>query len=536
MAVPNGGDAAVRTLRRNGVDTVFGIPASYTVEIYDAILRQGGIRSIVARNEQAAAFMADGYARRSGRPGVVVVTGGPGLGNTVTGLQTAYADSSPVVVIASDHNPPQRIAQPLGLPHEAFDQAALAEATGARVVRADDGASIGAAVEETLRACRSGRPGPGVVLISRAALEAPESLPSAREVRPAAPDPEHPEVAAEELEQVVRLLSAASDPVLLVGAGVVRAGAQAELADLVRTTGLPVVTTVPARHTVDPATGWVGVMNNDATRAILERADLVIAVGTSFGIASTGHWMLRIGGSLVHVDVDPTSLGQHYQPDLAIVADAGSFLASLTDLLNRKGTGSVRPPTAKAPTVSHPWTDPIGSALPTHGVTICGDVTMALRWIPGDPSLGPERRLMTPWNFMTLGWAYAAALGVQAAAPEDTVLAVMGDGGALFTLGELATAVEHDLPVCLLVYNNRSYGIIAEVQDELCEGRRFGIDLEQPDFAAVARAFGINSSRADTPDELQDALRKHLATGEPSLVEARLGIADLGVDSVQGGE
>ena len=533
MAVPNGGDAVVRALRDNGVETVFGIPASYTVEIYDAILRQGGIRSIVARNEQAAAFMADGYARRSGRPGVVVVTGGPGLGNTVTGLQTAYADSSPVVVIASDHNPSQRVARPLGLPHEAFDQAGLAEATGARVVRADDGGSIGAAVEETLRASLSGRPGPGVVLISRAALEAPESLPSSRQVRPPASDPE---VTDEELDEVVRLLSAATDPVLLVGAGVVRAEARAELAGLVRSTGLPVVTTVPARHTVDTATGWVGVMNNSTTRAIVEGADLVIAVGTSFGIASTKHWSLRIGGSLVHVDIDPTSLGQHYQPDLAIVADAASFLASLTDSLNREGTASGCVPSAEPATSSHPWTDPIGSALPSQGTTICGDVTMALRWIPGDPSLGPERRLMTPWNFMTLGWAYAAALGVQAAAPDDTVLAVMGDGGALFTLGELATAVEHDLPVCLLVYNNRSYGIIAEAQDQICEGRRFGIDLEQPDFAAVARAFGMSSSRADTPDELEAALREHLGTGEPSLIEARLGIADLGVDSVEGGE
>lgn len=534
MVVPNGGDAVVGALHRSGVDTVFGIPASYTVEIYDAILRQGGLRSIVARNEQTAAFMADGYARRSGRPGVVVVTGGPGLGNTVTGLQTAYADSSPVLVIASDHNPSQRMAQPLGLPHEAFDQAALAEATGARVVRADDGASIAPAIVETLDACTAGRPGPGVVLISRAALEAPESTLRARgELSTAS----RPGATREELDEVACLIASATDPVLVVGAGLVRSGAEAQLAGLVRATGLPVVTTVPARHTVDPATGWIGVLNNDATRAIVEHADLVIAVGTSFGIASTGKWTLRINGSLVHVDVDPTSLGQHYEPDLAIVADAGSFLASLTDMMRLgRRRSDIPSATARAATVSHPWTDPIGRALPSRGVTICGDVTMALRWIPGDPSLGPERRLMTPWNFMTLGWAYAAALGVQAAAPDDTVLAVMGDGGALFTLGELATAVEHDLAVCVLVYNNRSYGIIAEAQDQLCEGRRFGTDLEQPDFAAVARAFGMSSSRADTPDELEAALRKHLGTGEPSLIEARLGISDLSVDSVGGVE
>ena len=533
MAIPNGGDAVVSALRDAGVTTVFGIPASYTVEIYDAVARHGGIRSIVARNEQAAAFMADGYARRSGEPGVVIVTGGPGLGNTVTGLQTAYADSSPLVVIASDHNPAQRRAQPLGLPHEAYDQAALARATGARVVRADSSGSIAAAVEQTMVSCRTGRPGPGVVLVSRAALEAPETP---READRKAPPPAKRMATSEEIEEAARLLEASANPVLVVGAGVVRAGAEAELAGLARSSGLPVVTTVAGRQAADAGAGWVGVLDNDACREIVERADLVIAVGTSFGWASTGGWKLRINGVLVHVDVDPAGLGQHYEPDLAIEADAGSFLASFAGVMSRGGS---RRPGAPSPTrrvtVSHPWTDPIGRALSSEAVTICGDVTMAIRWIPGNEALGPERRLMVPWNFQTLGWAYAAALGAQAAAPEDTVLAVMGDGGALFTLGELATAVEHELPVCLLVYNNRSYGIIAEVQDMLCEGRRFGVDLEQPDFVAAARAFGMDASRADTPDELEDALRIHAGTGRPSLIEARVGVADLGVDSAGSG-
>ena len=529
MVVPNGGDAVVSALRDNGVTTIFGIPASYTVEIYDAIARQGGIRSIVARNEQAAAFMADGYARRSGEPGVVVVTGGPGLGNTVTGLQTAYADSSPLVVIASDHNPSQRRRHPVGLPHEAFDQAALAEATGARVARADDPGSITSAMTGILASCRSGRPRPGVVLISRAALEAPQS-PRSADSTPSGQT--CPRATDEELEEVARLLGAATNPVVVVGAGVVRGRAEAELARLLSATGLPVVTTVPGRPSVDQDSNRVGVLDSAATRATVERADLVLALGTSFGMASTADWTLKINGSLAHVDIDPTSLGLHYETDLAIEADVRSFLASLTEVMSRNKTRlNDLQPEIEPVTVSHAWTDPIDRVFPSHGVTICGDITMALRWIPSGVSLGPDRRLMTPWNFMTLGWAYAAALGVQAAAPDDTVLAVMGDGGALFTLGELATAVEHRLPVCLLVYNNRSYGIIAEVQDMVCEGRRFGIDLEQPDFVAVARAFGMPASRAKTPEELEVALRRHIGSGEPGLIEAHVSLAELGVDS-----
>ena len=526
MAVPNGGDAVLSALRDAGVTTVFGIPASYTVEIYDAIARTGGVRSIVARNEQAAAFMADGYARRSGEPGVVIVTGGPGLGNTVTGLQTAYADSSPVVVIASDHNPSQRRSHPVGLPHEAFDQAALAEATGAEVVRADDAGSIANAVTEVLASCRSARPRPGVVLISRAALEASE----APRTRNGDRSRRAPRVATrEELEEVARLLGGATNPIVLAGAGIVRGRAEEELTRLLNATDLPVVTTVPGRPAAARESGWVGVLDNPAGRSMVEQADLVLALGTSFGWTSTAEWSLRIDGRLVHVDIDRASLGSHYPPDLAIEADVRCFLTALTEMLdNTRPRSGGRRPDLKPVAVSHPWTDPIDRTLPADGVTICGDVTMALRWIPGAVSLGPERRLMTPWNFQTLGWAYAAALGVQVAAPDDTVLAVMGDGGTLFTLGELATAVQHRLPVCLLVYNNRSYGIIAEVQDTFCEGRRFGIDLDQPDFVASARAFGMAASRADTPDELEAALGKHVGSGEPSLVEATVGIADLG--------
>lgn len=385
---PNGGDAVVSALRAGGVTTVFGIPASYTVEIYDALARKGGVRSIAARNEQAAAYMADGYARRSGGPGVVIVTGGPGLGNTITGIQTAYADSSHLVVIASDHDPDQRAAHPVGLPHEAYDQEGLAEAAGAFVVRADDPGSIRGAVAEVLARRGGGRPRPGVTLISRSALAAPES-PSPAEGQPGRAD--EPAVQAE-----------------------------------------------PPDRTQGP-------------------------------------------------------------PD--------------------------------APPVSHPWIDPIEAALPDRSVTVCVDVTMALRWIPGVMPPGPGRRLMAPWNFQTLGWAYAAALGAQAAAPGDAVLAVMGDGGALFTLGELATAVEHRLPVCLLIFNNRSYGIIAEAQDEMCGGRRFGVDLEQPDFTAAAEAFGMPAFRADTPEQLEAALRRSIGGNGPSLVEARVSIDDLGAGS-----
>ena len=528
-SIPNGGDSVVSALAACGVDTVFGIPASYTIEIYDALARDGRFRSIVARNEQAAAFMADGYARRTGKPGVVVVTGGPGLGNTVTGLQTAYADSSPLVVIASDLEPAQRSEQPLGLPHEAVDQAGLAAATGAIVARADDPGSIRTSVCGTIAQSLSGRNRPGVVLISRSAMEAPASdEPDVTELPEATPST----ATYKELSEAVDLLRTAVDPLVLVGAGVAGARAEDELESFLALSGFPYVTTVPGSSSANRSGNWLGVLDNPTSRKRLSSADVVLALGTSFGAATTKSWTLKISGSLIHVDIDPRSLGQHYQPRLAIEEDARSFLVSLISLFAESAPPDPQISTeANQPLLTHRWIAPIESALPKVDATICVDVTMASGWIPGGISLGPTRKLMMPWNFMTLGWAYAAALGTQAAVPDDTVLAVMGDGGALFTIGELATAVDHQLPVVLLVFNNRSYGIIADLQDKVCDGRRFGVDLGYVDFCSIANAFGLSWHRAKTPEELETALKKSFTAREPTVIEALVEISDLGTES-----
>lgn len=513
----NGGQAAVAAMSAAGVEVVFGIPASHVIELYDGLRAQPSIRTIVGRNEQNTVYMADGYARRSLRPGVTVVTGGPGLGNTVTGLQTAFADSSPVVVLSSDLDPADRVRAPRGIPHETYDSAALASAAGARVVRADEPEAVAGAVHEAVSPRLRERHRPTVCLLSRAALA---GHPRSQSPPGACPPGEAtwPTLDESSVKSACDLIRSARLPIVLAGAGVHWSGAAQQLATWLQVVGLRCLTTAPARSVLDSAsTHFAGTVDSHAARSRLAAADLVLAIGTSFGAATTDNWALQLRGALIHVDIDPAEIGRHYEPTLGIVADAGAFLETMAETWTGPPRQTIASSHSSQP---HPWIEALDASLAGGPRTIVSDVSMTLTWLLRSLPCGPDRRLFMPWNFMGMGWAYPAALGVQAAAPDETVVAVAGDGGALFCLGELATAAENDLPVCLVVVNNHCYGVIAELQDQLYEGRQFGVDLRGPDFASVARAFDIPAMQVRTPPELFDAIRRTKKLRRPSLIEA----------------
>lgn len=513
----NGGDAVVAALVDAGVDTVFGIPASHVVEAYDALGRSGRIRTVVARNELSAGFMADGYARRARRAGVAVVTGGPGLGNIVTSLQTAYADSSPVVVIASDLDPEQRARVPLGIPHEAYDQEGMVRATGSHVTRADTADEIWTAVNHAVTLAEAGRHRPAVCLVARGAFESSPTRPFGEGSIGLDPVPSPLE---DQVKEVARKLADAERPVVLAGAGVLWSGAEGALAELLQRGGFTCVTSVPGRPAVEGA-GCAGSAMTPHARRVLQNADLVLAVGTSFGSVVTHRPRLEFTGALVHVDVDPSELGRHYRPDVGVVADAGAFLDRLTRLLDR----TPRSPEPGPGRTRHPWIDAVEEALPTRA-SVVGDVNTILKWLPDSLTWPGGRHQLFPWNFMTMGWALGAAIGAKAAAPSEPVLAVVGDGGLLTAIGELAAVVENQLPVCVLVFNNHSYGTIANLQDQVCDGRRFGVNLAVPDFVSAAASFGMASKRVDSSAVLGEALASSLARDEPCLIEAMVRIED----------
>jgi thiamine pyrophosphate-dependent acetolactate synthase large subunit-like protein len=527
-----GGEWVVEALRVEGVRHVFGIPGVHNLAIYDALLRQTAIVHILARHEQGAAFMADGYARASGRPGVVLVTTGPGATNALTPLVEAYAGSQPVLVLMSDI-PVELLGKGLGALHEVPNQIACFRPVCRWAETITTARDIPGAIQGAFHLFRTGRPGP-------IALSFPTDLLTARvETRLGPPgEGRRPPCDVRLLETAAERLARARRPLILAGGGVVAADAAAELRVLATGLQAPVVTTVMGRGAIaetDPL--WLGVLpNRRATQPALEAADVVLAVGCRFAHRSVRGLLLRLSfrpdQALIHLDLDAAVIGKLYPPTLGVVGDARDGLAGLVAALGAGAAesewdwdwlGTLR--AARAPR----YTATIDRLLNTlrRGLDpraiVVGDQTGLNYWMEWHfPVLAP-RTFLYPIGSATLGYGLPAAIGAKVACPDRQVLAVVGDGGLLFSVNELATAVKYHLAVVYLVLNDGRYGAIKWLQETIY-GRWGEAELSNPDVPALAQAFGAEGTRVDDLDALPSALAKALAHPGPTVVEVPIAI------------
>lgn len=527
-----GGEWVVEALSREGVRHVFGIPGVHNLAIYDALLRQSAITHVLARHEQGAAFMADGYARAGGVPGVVVVTSGPAATNTITPLAESYSGSVPVVVVMSDIASPL-VGRDLGALHEVRGQIDCFRPVTRWAEALTDGAAIPATIAGAFELLRTGRPGPMAISI-------PNDLLGAR-VEAALPPRSgagRPPCHVADIESAAGLLGAAERPLIVAGGGVIAAGAESELAALARRLQAPVVSTVSGRGALserDPL--WHSVLpDRRATAGALAAADVVLAVGTKLGHRS----MEKLGAglaatqTLVHLDVDPTVIGRQYKARVAVVGDARH---GLSGLLGALGAG---PPRARwdraqlaalradaGPRFTPAVAEAIAilrRALPDDTIVV-NDQTGLTYWMELKfPVLAP-RTFLYPTGSAVLGYAVPAAIGAKLARPERPVVAVAGDGGFMFSVAELATAVKYRLPVVFLVVNDERFGAIKYLQETFYEGRWGETELSNPDFVALARAFGLRGERLPAVEALPDALARALAAEGPTVLELRMSLA-----------
>jgi acetolactate synthase-1/2/3 large subunit len=526
-----GGEWVVEALRAEGVRHVFGIPGVHNLAIYDALLRQSAIAHVLARHEQGAAFMADGYARSSGRPGVVLVTTGPGATNTITPLAESYAGSIPVLVVMSDI-PAALVGREVGALHEVVDQIACFKPVCRWAEQVGDGAAIAADIQGAFDLFVSGRPGP-------IALSIPTDLLTARvEGRIVAGRGRgRPPCHVEEIEEAARLLAGAARPLIIAGGGVVAAEAATELRRVAARLGAPVITTVMGRGSIpetDPL--WQGVLpNKRATEAAIKAADVILAVGCRFAHRSTQGLLLNLSfrpdQALIHVDIDPSVIGKLFKPRLGIVGDARDGLARIAEILGpgeRAGwnTGDL----AALKTAANERYTPeaaafiriLRAALADDAIVV-NDQTGINYWMEWlFPVLAP-RTFLYPVGSATLGYGVPAAIGAKVANPARQVVAVAGDGGFLFSVNELATAVKYGLAVVFLVLNDQRYGAIKYLQERLF-GRWGEADLTNPDFPALARAFGAAGERVESLDALGPALARALAHPGPTVLELPMAV------------
>ena len=526
-----GGEWVVEVLRAEGVRHVFGLPGVHNLAIYDALIRQHDIEHSLSRHEQGAGFMADGYARASGRPGVVVVTTGPGATNVLTPLVESFAGSQPILVLMSDI-PSALIGKGLGALHEVPNQIDCFKPVCRWAETIYEGRGIPAALERAFELFRTGRPGPVAISLPTDLLVAKSE--GRRETLRSGPPACDPRL----IEDAAKRLRAAKRPLIVAGGGVVAAGASSDLAALARRLGAPVITSVMGRGAIpetDPL--WLGVLPNyRSTQAALECADVILSVGCRFAHRSTKGLLLKLDfkpeQALIHIDIDPSVIGLMHKTAVGIVGDARDGLRGLVAALGKAGAAAewdaawiraqreVRWPRYTEPTerlirILRRALDP--------GAIVVNDQTGLNYWMEWHFPVLEPRTFLYPIGSATLGYGVPAAIGAKVAQPDRQVLAVLGDGGFMFSVNELATAVKYELGIVFLVLNDQRYGAIKYLQEGIF-GKYGEVDLANPDFPALARAFGAEGSRVDGIDELPKALERALGHRGPTLLELPIAV------------
>jgi len=519
------GTYLVELLAAYGVDTVFGIPGVHTVEMYRG-LPGSGIRHVTPRHEQGAGFMADGYARATGRPGVCFIISGPGLTNIATAMAQAYGDSVPMLVVTSV-NAPGRMGSGEGHLHELPDQRQLARqftAFSHTVLRAEELPQV---VARAFAIFASARPRPvhielPIDLLTQDASALP---PAAKRPLPTRPAPER-----HAISEAAAMCAAAKRPVILAGGGAADAGAP--LRALAEALDAPVVMTVNGRGTL-PAGHPLGVQCSpamEATTALIEAADLVVAAGTEFGPTDFDFYETggpRIAGRLIRIDIDPEQAMRGHPADLALICDTGLALEALAASVPPRpaGDGAARAKAAREGVrrALNPvlragvhLMEVVRDTLP--GVVIAGDSAQPIYAGCADfAAAGPRSWFCSATGYGTLGYALPAAAGALIGSGRPAVC-LAGDGGIQFTLPELGAAREAELPLIVLLWNNRGYGEIKTYM--VSRGiEPIGVDIYTPDFLTIARGFGCEAEKLEDPRDLPAKLKAAALRDRPTVIE-----------------
>jgi acetolactate synthase-1/2/3 large subunit len=509
------------------------MPGVHNLALYDALCDTPQIRHVLVRHEQGAAFAADGYARATGRPGVVITTAGPGLTNTLTAIGEAWSDSSPVVLIASHVESPF-VEQERGFGHELRGQLDLFRTATRFQARPTAVANIAPSIDEAFAQAQAGRPRPVVVQIPQDVLN------DTSEVElPSAPVPESPRgTEAALVRTAARMLANAQRPGIYAGAGVHRAGAHVEVLELAERIEAPVFTTAPGKgavpedHPLAVGNRWTG---EPELRQLLAECDVLVAVGTRFGAQDTSQWQLPLPESVIRIDVDADELSRNVPAELALEGDARTVLAQL---LRELGDGRPNGQPSRLGKFAQlrqrldseameRWSEPLRfladlrAGLDRDAIVFCDSLIQY--WAARHFPVYAPRAFHLPWTFGTLGSSLPMAIGAKIAFPDRQVVTLCGDGALMFTLSELATAVQAHANIVIVVCNDAGFGAM-----RLHQRRRFGrfiaSDLATPDFAAVAEAFGASGLRLASPAELGPALEASRSAARPVVIDVPLAL------------
>ena len=537
----SGAEIFVESLRHEGVKTVFGIPGGVVLKIFDVLCQQKDIELVLTRHEQGAAHMAEGYAKATGKAGVVLVTSGPGMTNIVTGLADAYMDSVPLVAFTG------QVSTSL-IGNDAFQEAdnvGISRPCTKHNVLVKDVNELAQTIKEAFYIATSGRPGPVLVDIpkdvstEKAEFKYPDRV-NLRGYNPTIVGNKH------QIKQAAEEIMKAKKPMIYVGGGALFSDASDEILELAEITQIPVTMTLmglgsfPGTHSL--SLGMLGMHGGYWTNMAMHHADLLIAVGARFDDRVTGRLSeFCPEARVIHIDIDPTSIKKTFHAHIPIVGDVKSVLDQLNTVLrsidgNPNEMKALRAPWLKQVEewkTSHPLSykqdDKVIKPqfvietlyeLTKHEGIITTDVGQHQMWAAQYFKGSAPRTFLTSGGLGTMGFGFPAAVGAQKAFPEKLVVCITSEGSFQMNLQELATAAEHKLPVKIVLLNNGFHGMVRQWQDLFYEGRYSASYLGKiPDFVKLAEAYSILGLRAVTPNEVEPVLRDGIKHRGPVLMD-----------------
>ncbi len=539
-----GADMVIEALVEQGVDTIFGYPGGAVLPIYDALFQQKKIKHVLCRHEQGAAHAAEGYARSTGKIGVVLVTSGPGATNAVTGLTDALLDSIPLICITGQ------------VPTFLIGNDAFQEADTTGITRpctkhnylVKDVNDLANTLHEAFHVCKSGRPGPVVIDLPKDVQFAEGNYVVKNKAVTHMYQPQtEPDMMA--IEEAVKMIANAKKPVFYTGGGIINAGPKAskDLTDFVKRTGHPITSTLmglgafPAHE--DQWLGMLGMHGTYEANWAMHDCDVMVCIGARFDDRVTGDvTKFSPNSKKIHIDIDPSSINKIIPVDLPIIADAGAAIAAMLKVWKAKKYKANEAAQAKWWKQVEKWrkvnclaytkTDNI--IKPQYALErlqhflnkdkretfITTEVGQHQMWAAQFLPFNKPNRWMTSGGLGTMGYGLPAAIGTQLGNPKGLVIDVAGEASILMNIQEMSTAVQYNLPVKIFILNNQWMGMVRQWQ-ELLHGERYSQSYTEslPDFVKLAEAYGGVGLRAETPDQLDDVIQKMLATDKVTIVD-----------------
>ncbi len=535
----NGAQILVESLRREGVKVIFGFPGGAVLNIYDELFEVTFLRHILVRHEQGAVHAADGYARASGKPGVCLVTSGPGATNTVTGIATAYMDSVPIVVFTGQVNTAL-------VGNDAFQEADIVGITRPCTKHnylVKDVKDLARTIKEAFYIATTGRPGPVLIDLPKDITSNTTELshPNKAEIRGYNPTYEGH---AGQIKRALQLILSSTRPVIYSGGGIISSSASRELRAFAEKLNAPVTSTLmglggfPANNRL--SLGMLGMHGTYWANMAVTECDLLIAIGSRFDDRVTGKIdEFAPRARIIHIDIDPTSISKNVRVDIPIVGDAKAILKSLLNHLGKqKEIQKFRRSQGKWLSriekwrKAHPLSYQQGKEIKPQYVVekiyeltkgeaiISTEVGQNQMWASQFYRFDRPRTFLTSGGLGTMGYGFPAAIGAQAAFPKKTVIDIAGDGSIQMNIQELTTAVQHHLPVKVAILNNRYLGMVRQWQELFYRKRYSHTNIEMaPDFVKLAEAYGALGLRAERPEEVVPVIKEALRSDKPVLMD-----------------